>query len=370
MTAPRYDVERVLDAFLADGPTAVPDRAIEAALDRVAVLGQRRRPLRLTLHARQATLRLLLAAALAIVTLLAGLAIVGTQPPKPQPTFGPSPDVSPRTSPASSAAAADPYRLTISRAINQLDHAAGAAESSLAISGADNSALLQFVDGMSGYLDVGDLASVRRLLGELEAKVAAMAPSLDAGGPTAAAIRRTVATLDHAVNAQPLTSGPLSPGPYRSTTFEPIVVVDLPAGWSRRAEDSEALALLKGNVSLAFSHSSAAVTPDVPHAGACWHLAPAASCLPPDVVGPPAATAPGGYSGWVTHTVARVPMAIWSTAALQSQFTYVAPAGDDIWTWVVDARGTPLTIDLSGPPGEVAAVLPEVEAMLEDFLAA
>ena len=375
MTVRRPDLDLVLDAFLADGPTAAPDRALDGALGRVAVLGQRPRPLTMTLSGRPLGLRLAFAAALlALALVLAGIAVVGNRPtlPPSSPSPGPSGLAStPRASPlASSVAGADPYTLVIRAALNQVDHATGAAQSAQAISGDESYAVIQFVDGMTAYLDVADSANVQRLLGELENKVARMRAELDAGGTAGAALRRTVTTLGNTIRARPLASGVLAAGPYHSSTFSQTVVVTLPAGWTRRAEDSEVVALQKGSVSLAFSHSTATVSPDFPHAGACWHLAPESSCPPPEIAGPAVATAPGGYSGWLTRATATVPMAIWSSAALQSQFTYVTAAGDEILTWVVDVRGQPLTIDLTGPPADVAAVLPEVETMLEDVLVA
>lgn len=94
MTGQR-DIERTLEAWFLDGPSVMPDRVFEAALDRVERVPQRRLAhLRLRLTEMNPRIRIYAVLAAALVIVVAGLALLGggsNSTPTASPRLAPSP---------------------------------------------------------------------------------------------------------------------------------------------------------------------------------------------------------------------------------------------------------------------------------------
>ena len=105
----RSDIDRVLEVWMANGPTAIPDRVVDVVAARIGVQRQRRAWL---FQGRTTMTQLKLAAALAAVVIIAvvgynllprqpGAGGVGGQPTAtPSPTAAPSPTASPSPAPS------------------------------------------------------------------------------------------------------------------------------------------------------------------------------------------------------------------------------------------------------------------------------
>ena len=93
----RSDVERLLDAYLAEGPESVADRVIDAALDEIDTTQQRRGPaVPWRTPSMRTPIRLLLVAA-ALAAAGGGALLLGGagDQPSPAPTSSPSTSVLP-----------------------------------------------------------------------------------------------------------------------------------------------------------------------------------------------------------------------------------------------------------------------------------
>ncbi len=104
------DIERVLDAWLTDGATQMPDRLYVTVLDRVDRTPQRRLArLKLRFSEMRPVIRVAAVAAVLVLTLGVGAAVVGGafDADAPGPTPEPSPAVSPGPSPSPAAALPD-----------------------------------------------------------------------------------------------------------------------------------------------------------------------------------------------------------------------------------------------------------------------
>ena len=132
----------------------------------------------------------------------------------------------------------------------------------------------------------------------------------------------------------------------------------MPAGWSKFVDDSEVVALRHGDVVLAFNHAASSATAEgVANAAAYRSVAD----FPGDIA---AVTIGAAYNGFVGQAP---PLAtLWYTAGLQA---FDPKPGDEVRVWAVAVqdRGN-FTVELSGPPDQIADVLPEVEAMLDSIL--
>jgi len=357
------ELDRILDQFLGEGPASAPDRAIDAALDRIADLGQRRTPV-VTRRLNMSTpVRLLLAAALVLALAAAGAAFLGSRPPGPDvvpPVESQAPSATATASAATTAPpSATPLAAVTPRpvspavsvmlaAVNRADQAVTATKGPLGITDADQSRLLQLIDNVHTALD-GVTTDPSVASDAVDAFATdAIARTEPLGEQYRVRLRTAVAALQGAVAAKPFVPEGLDAGTWYSSRFPPPVALTLPAGWSRGLEDSEVLALQKGKMTLAVNKMATEATA----AGAAKAIGASLTLGPTPVTFPSYVGFTAGADGGGT---------LWFTEGLQA---FDAPKGDVVRVWVLQAGAKPITVTLSGPPAEVKAALPEVEKML------
>lgn len=367
MTRQARELDALLSAYFRDGPTEAPDRVLDATIEQLSRTRQDRRrwqPWRFEMSDR---MRLGLAAAAAVVVLVAGVAILG-RPQTPPVASSPSPASSTGGSPLPSTSAVtagpSPTGPTITpsiglgkRAITRLTSAIGAAQRDGLLTADQAGRLQAAADGAGLSLDDGSLSLA--LVGLQSVKDQAGA-ALDAspGGPSADALRDAVTALDNALTAGAIPTGAIPPGSYVSSGFaRPYVALALGEGWARYLDDSEVLAFRRGKTTLAFHHTATAVTPAamvsaVGQGGSGdFSLAPSPVTI-------------GAYPGLVGQTPAGA--TLWFDAALNA---YDPAPGDVVRIWILTVEQRALTIELLGPPADVAAELPDVERILATFVA-
>jgi len=356
------DLDRVLDAFLAEGPGQAPDRVLFGALDEVATMPQRRPLLGAWRRRMTPTLRLALAAALLIAALGAGAIYIGNQAPpplpSPTPTAGPvgspsaatteEPAVTPGPTPVPTPAVS--VATLVNSAMSRVDSAITAARSPVGFTVDDQSQLLRLADSVRELVDLGDVAGAVTAWQALSTTVDELGAKLQ--DEPRIRLQGAVAVAGRMLEATELVSGPLEARTYFATGFTPVVVVTFAEGWSRVIQDREVVAFEKGNVTLAFDHTAAAVGAD--DAAKAVGLQAAA-----DLEGGAVAVTLGRFAGF--SGVSSGAATLWFTDSSQA---YDSAPGSAIHVWVVDVGGRPLTIHLDGPPAEIEAQLAEVEAML------
>ena len=303
-------------------------------------------------------IRVAIAAALAIRLIIAGVLFVGNQPnPAPLPSTSPLPSASGEatgspvtsSSPTPSVAPSPAVSaLSLSKAArNRVDKAITAARTPTGISQGEQNFLLQRVDDIALSLDSGDLSGAAVPLQDLAARVelASFAPGLDPAARSR--LQQAIASLARMVVAMPFTSADLPAGMWYSSTFTPVVAITLPSGWSREIEDHEVLALHKGGVTLAFDHVAAMATAEglVAAAGATLVAAPTADTVARFT----------GFSGVLGGG---------TLLFTEGLLAHDAGPGSEVRMWALDLGGKVLTIHLDGPPAELRALLPEVDAAL------
>ena len=352
------DLDRILGSFFDPGPMQAPDRILRDALADIGRTPQHR-PLATWRAHMSRTMKIAIAAILAIGLIATGILYVGNQSkPAPLPSASPTPTGSAeatRTLAASEAptpsVAPSPAvsALTLAKsARNRVDKAITAARTPSGISQEEQNFLLQRVDDIAMRLDGGDLVGAQATLQEMADRVelASFAPGLDDAPRTR--LRQAIASLDRMLVSMPFTPADLPPGTWYSSTFTPVVAITLPSGWARQIEDREVLALKKGGVTLAFDHMAAAATAD--------GLVAAAPAPP---IAPPIAGTLGQFPAFSSSLSGGG--TLWFTEGL---LAYDSAAGSEVRMWVVDLGGKVLTIHLDGPPAELKALLPEIDAML------
>jgi hypothetical protein len=114
------DIDRVLDAWFVDGPSAMPDRLFDAVLDQVERTPQQPLArLRLRLNDMTPGIRMMSAAAAALTVAVIGFALVSNKPP---------PDVGASPSPTASTPIPSPSLLAFERTSRQFDPFVGPGE--------------------------------------------------------------------------------------------------------------------------------------------------------------------------------------------------------------------------------------------------
>ena len=177
-------------------------------------------------------------------------------------------------------------------------------------------------------------------------------------GPSTAALRDAVGALNNALNASAIPTGAIPPGSYVSSFFaRPYVALALGDGWTRYLDDGEVLAFHRGKTTLAFHHTATAAT-SAAMVTAVGQGGNGEFTLPPTPV------TIGAYTGLVGQT--PVAATLWYDAALNA---YDPAPGDVVRIWVLTVERRTLTIELLGPPAEVAGELPAVERILATFVA-
>ena len=365
------ELDRILDAFLGEGPGAAPDRAIDAALDQIDHVRQRRTGVAAGWARTPAAARLLLAAALVIAALAVGaLLIAGREEDGPAPTQG-VPTVAPSVSASSATpspspsgtplAALTPAPVTPAMAValearNRADVAITATKGPLGITDADQTRLIQLIDDVATALDGrSDPSTAREAVDAFAADALAKTERL--AEDRRVRLRSAVAALQGAVRSQPFAPEALAPGTWYTTAFTPTTGLIVPEGWSRNIEDSEVLALRKGGLTLAVTKMGTDAT-ETGIAKALGNPKPAA--LSP---APTAVTFPS-YVGF-TSGLSKGGGTLWFTESLQA---FDSAPTDVVRAWVLQAGSRVVTVFLSGPPDEVAAAIPEVEAMLSTMV--
>jgi hypothetical protein len=361
MTTRQPDLDRLLRAFLAEGPLEVPDRALETALDAVAATTQRR-DLVIRRFTMTPTMRLLIAAALALAVGAGALvAFSGKLGPSQSPSPAPSASLAPSVaapasagpSPVASVAATSPLLGAGVKAVNRVDAAANALQAAGQLNANDAGRIVAAADGVRLSLGDGSLELARSGYAALPTLVADKAGSLS--GPLVDELRDATTALGNALNAGPLTVGTLASGSYRSGTFtRPLVVLAIPDGWSRFLDDPEVFALQQGKTVFAIHHAARETSAP--------GVAAAIGGTPPYTL-PPTAVTIGLLSGLEAQAPAGA--TLFYTAGLQA---FDPAAGDVVRIWVLDLGGKPLTIELIGQPADVAALLPEVERMVRTMV--
>jgi len=358
------ELDRILDEFFGEGPGEAPDRAIDLALDRIDHVRQRRTGVAAGWARMPAAARLLLAAALVIAALAVGaLLIAGRTVDEPTPTPAvPTlvPSVVPSSEPNPSAtplAAVTPEPVTPAMAValearNRADQAITASKGPLGINDADQTRLIQLIDDVAAALaGRSDPSSARAVVDEFAADAIAKTERL--AEDRRVRLRTAVAALQGAVRAQPFVPEALAPGTWYTTRFTPVTALTVPEGWSRNVEDSEVLVLRKGGLTLAITKMATEASEE----GIAKSLGnPSADVLSP---APVAVTFPS-YVGF-TSGLSEGGGTLWFTESLQA---FDSEPTDVVRQWVFQAGSHVITVTLSGPPDEVAAAIPEVEAML------
>ncbi len=365
------DLDRVLDRFLGEGPTAAPDDALDLALERVSTMRQRhgtpRRTTRMT-----TPVRLLAAAAILVAMLIAGGIFIGSRPPTPEPLPSPvatppavapsiapspspaaiaSPSAHPSASPLASPTSTQPVPALAIRALYAVDNGITGARQPGMLTVDDQSRLLELSDGVRFALDEQpDLPRALKAFPLLAAHVDELAPKLT--GDRGDRLRSAVAVLGDILEAKELAPGPLDAGTYYSTRFHPTVMVTVPDGWTRRNEDGEVVAMSKGALTLAVTKRATDVSAD--------GLAKALGKNSADALAD--APEPATFGG---HKAFRGRIdgggTLWFSEGLDP---HDSRPGSEVRAWVVDVNGKPLTIQLDGPKADVLDVLPEIETML------
>ena len=357
------DLNRVLDAFLGEGPAQAPDRMIAAALERVDVTRQRRRPVVvLPPMFRSRSVQLGLVATLLLAGLAAGALFLGSRHPVPSPLPGPSESLAsagPSAVPSRTPAIAPAPRPTMSvprLVAGALNRQTAAIEAARPPGGPltleDQNLLFQRQDDISVYLDNGDVPSARKAFAGLSAAVDAVIGKLDPA--QAAELASTTATVQIVLFATPFNAGELSASAHYSRVFFPTVVVSLPAGWTLMIEDRDVLAVTKGSLTLAFDREAADATKNNLFR-ATW----LASLGDPLVPASPVTL--GRFSGFWTLVHGQQGY-LWITEA---KVVHEAGPDSEIAAWLVNVTGSGLTIHLDGPAADVQAALPEVLAILD-----
>ena len=359
-----HELDRILDQFLGEGPGEAPDRAIDLALDRIDHVRQRRTGLSAGWARMPATARLLLAAALVIAALAVGaLLIAGRTAEEPRPTQAvptlvpsvpPSSKPSPSTTPL---AALTPAPVTPAMAIaiearNRADQAITASKGPLGINDTEQTRLIQLImDVQTELAGRSDPATARESVDAFAADAIAKTERL--AEDRRVRLRSAVAALQGAVRAQPFVPEALAPGTWYTTAFTPATALIVPEGWARNIEDSEVLVLRKGDLTLAVTKMGTEAT----ESGVAKALGnPAPGAFSP----PPAAVTFPSYVGF-TSGLSKGGGTLWFTESLQA---FDSAPTDIVRAWVLQAGSHVVTVFLSGPPDQVAAAIPEVEAML------
>ena len=365
-------LDQILDQFLGEGPAAAPERAIDGALVQIEGERQRRSPIVPERFHMSMPVRLLLAAVLTLAILGAGALFIGSRPSDPtvvpepspsaspaasaSPTDAPSPDATPGSSPAASQAAVSPAIALSQAALQRVDAAIEAAKGAGGPVSTDQTRLFRLTDEIRTPLGERNLAGGLTAFEPLQTAAAEVAATLDEA--TGAGLRTAVATLGGVLRAAPFPAGDVPAGTYHASIYTPTIAVTLPDGWSRGLEDSEVLTLRKGGVTLAFTRMATATS--------AVGLAKALGASDPASLDhPPAAVTLPSYSGFAAGFDGGGGT-LWLTESLQA---FDAAPTDAVRSWALDVRGRPVTVDVVGPPAEVEAVLPEVEAMLGSLVA-
>jgi len=357
-----HELDRILDQFLGEGPGEAPDRAIDLALDRIDHVRQRRTGAAAGWARMPVTARLLLAAALVIAALAVGaLLIAGRTAEEPRPTQAvptlvpsvpPSSEPSPSTTPL---AALTPAPVTPAMAIaiearNRADQAITASKGPLGINDAEQTRLIQLI--MDVQTELAGRSDPATALESVDAFAAdAIAKTERLAEDRRVRLRSAVAALQGAVRSRPFVPEALAPGSWYTTAFTPATALIVPEGWSRNIEDSEVLVLRKGDLTLAVTKMGTEAT----ETGVAKALGnPGAGALTPAAVTFPS------YVGF-TSGLSKGGGTLWFTESLQA---FDSAPTDVVRAWVLQAGSHVVTVFLSGPPDQVAAAIPEVEAML------
>jgi len=364
------ELDRILDQFLGEGPGEAPDRAIDLALDRIDHVRQRRTGAAAGWARMPATARLLLAAALVIAALAVGaLLIAGRTAEEPVPTQAvptlvpsvpPSSEASPSATPL---AAVTPAPVTPAMAIaiearNRADQAITASKGPLGINDTEQTRLIQLI--MDVQTELAGRSDPATALESVDAFAAdAIAKTERLAEDRRVRLRSAVAALQGAVRSRPFIPEALEPGSWYTTAFMPATALIVPEGWSRNIEDSEVLVLRKGGVTLAVTKMATEATEE--------GIAKSLGNPPADILSPPpeAVTFPS-YVGF-TSGLSEGGGTLWFTESLQA---FDSEPTDVVRQWVFQAGSHVVTVTLSGPPDEVAAAIPEVEAMLATMVVA
>jgi hypothetical protein len=177
----RSDIDRVLEVWMADGPTAIPDRVVDVVAARIGVQRQRRAwpfPWRTTVTTQ---VKLIAALAAVIVVAVAGFALLGRPSGS---NVGGNPSATPSPSPVASASpslAASPSAAASTRAALPAWYTIGAWDGA-GILAAGNHATRSFTPGFSyrvpaGWVNPYDSASFASLFPDTPANRAEFARS-------------------------------------------------------------------------------------------------------------------------------------------------------------------------------------------------
>ena len=201
MTDRTRDLDRVLNAFLGDGPSEAPDRAIDAALDQIAVTAQVRRAAAPWRSAMRNRVPLALASAAAVVVLIAGgLYLSRNRPPvAASQTPGTS---SPAPSASAGTALPTPLPSPIAAALaalSEVDHATTAARTPTGLTLSDQNRLFSLHDSMQAKLEAGDVQGAMPFYRDFAAAVDSYAPRLQ--GAPGDRLRAAVTALGAALDA-------------------------------------------------------------------------------------------------------------------------------------------------------------------------
>jgi len=349
------DLDLVLGAFLGEGPLEAPDRAIEDALETIVTTGQIRRPWMGGRFTMPRQLRLVAAAAAILVFVALAAFYAGNRQSTPNPlpsliptaaTPGPVASPSPTPAPSPTAAAADPMLSLILAAETELDHAVVATLGQGGLNPSEEGSLLQLLDDMNLALTEGHVRPPTDLFDRFVAKVDQLAAKIQSA--ILARIRADTTTYGALLHSTPFVAG-MTAGVHYSEQFVPNVVLTMPDGWNPGGQDREGLVIKRGLIWMAFdfqgptsvSEASATVNGHVP-----------------------TAVTFGEFSGFEeTYPIEAGPaVTLYIDSGLRANDTR---DGDATHTWLIDFRGRPLTIVLTGLAADVTAALPEVRAMLQ-----
>lgn len=359
------ELDRILDAFLGEGPAAAPDRAIDAALDQIVDVRQRRSAMTVGRFQMPVSARLALVAAIILVALTAGVLFIGSQRDVPVPVPSPSAVVAPSAAAPSATplAAVTPAPLVpamalADEAVNRADRAITASKGPQGINDADQSRLLQLLDDVRAALNgTSDPANAKDAVDAWAAD--AMTRTEPLAEENRARLRGAMTALQGVVGATPFVPGPLDAGAYYTITFSPATALIVPAGWSRASKDREVLILTKGNLTFAIHKTATAATEEGLFAALGRNDATDLSPQPGPVTFPSyTGVAAGQHNGGGT---------LWFD---ERSNAYDPRPTDDIRIWVLQAGSKVITAELVGAPADVKAALAAVEQMLATMVVA